>query len=79
MIEQREIIIALEMFKEHSFSEKINVFFDLCDDDDAGLIDEEKLIKFFKKNLKSEDERKVMRGAVKGLCREITVKKKISK
>jgi hypothetical protein len=41
------------------------VFFDLCDDDDAGVITEDKLLKFLRKNLKSEEEKKILRVSSK--------------
>ena len=64
VIEQKEILLALELFKEHSLDEKVKMFFDLCDDDDAGYIEEEKLIRFFKRNLRTEAERRKVRKQV---------------
>jgi len=39
------------------------VFFELADDDDKGFLDEEKLIRFLKKNLRTEEERRKVRPA----------------
>lgn len=52
------------------------VFFDLCDDDEAGVLDEEKLNRFLKKNLKTEYERKEVKGGVRSLMKEIPTKVK---
>eukprot|EP01017_Pseudomicrothorax_dubius_P045043 TRINITY_DN7715_c0_g1_i3.p1 TRINITY_DN7715_c0_g1~~TRINITY_DN7715_c0_g1_i3.p1 ORF type:complete len:161 (+),score=42.08 TRINITY_DN7715_c0_g1_i3:518-1000(+) len=51
-------------------------FFDLCDDDEAGFITEEKLGKFFRKNLRSEVERREVKFAVKDMMKEINPKGK---
>jgi len=60
-------VAALDLFKEHSFEEKLKIFFELADEDDRGYIDEEKLVKFFKRNLRNEDERRKVRPAVRSL------------
>jgi len=39
------------------------VFFELVDEDGRGIIDEEKLVKFFKRNLTSEEEIKKVKPA----------------
>ncbi len=50
------------------------VFFDLCDDDETGFIEEEKLFKFFKKNLKEEDDKILLRTVVKEFAEELNYK-----
>lgn len=53
------------------------MFFELADEDDKGFIDEEKLIKFFKRNLRNEDERRKVRPAVRSLFeKELILKEK---
>jgi Ca2+-binding EF-hand superfamily protein len=66
-VDQREAIAALELFRDHSFEEKLKMFFELADDDDKGFLDEEKLIRLFKRNLRNEEERKRVRPAVRAL------------
>jgi len=77
VVDQKEVLAALDLFKEHSFEEKVRskkmrlrfllkflqVFFELADEDGRGSIDEEKLVKFLRKNLNSEDEIKKVRPA----------------
>jgi len=67
VIDQKEILATLELFKEHSFEEKVIMFFELADDDERGTIDEEKLVRFFKKNLRSEEEIRKVKPAVRAL------------
>ena len=66
---------VLDLFKENCFDEKLNsilnysscfivvVFFELADDDGRGYINEEKLVRLFRKNLRTEEELKFVRPA----------------
>jgi len=67
VVDQKEVMAALDLFKEHSFEEKVRIFFELADEDGRGSIDEEKLVKFLRKNLSSEEEIKKVKPAVRAL------------
>lgn len=60
-IEPREIMVALELFRETSFKEKLEVFFDICDEDGSGDIDEEEFFEVLKLCVNTEKERKALR------------------
>jgi Ca2+-binding EF-hand superfamily protein len=63
-IEPREIMVALELFRETSFKEKLEVFFDICDEDGSGDIDEEEFFNVLKLCVNSDKERKVLRESL---------------
>jgi len=67
VIDQKELLTVLEWFKENSFEERLKMFFDLADDDDKGYINEDKLFYLFKKNLRSEEDLRKLKQAVKAL------------
>jgi len=50
------------------------VFFNLCDDDEAGVIDEEKLYRFLKKNLKDDEDKNLLKVVVKEFSEELNYK-----
>lgn len=50
------------------------MFFNLCDDDGSGFLDEEKLYRFLRKNLKDEDDKSILRAVVKEFAEELNYK-----
>ena len=48
------------MFKEQSLEEKVSMFFDLADEEGSGYLEAEKLLRFFCKNLKNEEEKNLI-------------------
>ena len=63
-IEPREIMVGLEMFRETSFKEKLEVFFDICDEDGSGDIDEEEFYNVLKLCVTSAKERKLLKDSL---------------
>jgi Ca2+-binding EF-hand superfamily protein len=63
-IEPREIMVGLEMFRETSFKEKLEVFFNICDDDGSGDIDEEEFYNVLKLCVNTVKERKMLRESL---------------
>jgi len=72
-VDYKELVVGLEMFKNNTLEEKLEVFFDLCDEDNSGTIDEIELYRVLKLSLTSSDERANLRRAVKDLFREIDI------
>jgi hypothetical protein len=54
-------MVGLEMFKESSFSEKLQIFFDICDEDGPGDIDEEEFYNVLKLCVNTPKEKKLLR------------------
>jgi Ca2+-binding EF-hand superfamily protein len=55
-IDHTEIAYSLNLFKEYTLEEKVQIFFELSDEDDNGLVSAQEIRKFFLKNLNSEDD-----------------------
>lgn len=66
-IEPKEVVVGLEMFRETNFKEKLEVFFDLCDEDGSGDIDEEEFFNVLKLCVSSIKERKLLRESLHDL------------
>lgn len=69
------------MFKEQSLEEKVNMFFDLADEEGSGFLDAEKLLRFFCKNLKNEEEKNLVKGSINQFAEELNYRnpKNVSK
>ncbi|OMJ66964.1 hypothetical protein SteCoe_36015 [Stentor coeruleus] len=63
-IEPKEVIVGLEMFRQTNFKEKLEVFFDLCDEDGSGDIDEEEFFNVLKLCVSSTKERKLLKESL---------------
>lgn len=46
----RELGIGLEMLKNNTFEEKLDTFFDLCDEDNSGTIDKKEFYNLLRLN-----------------------------
>lgn len=73
-IDNNEITYSVNLFKEFNLEEKVDTFFDLCDDDDNGYITSEELKRFLVKNLYSEEDIKVAKYMVKDFMLELNPK-----
>lgn len=60
-IDFNEIMYSLNLFKEYTLEEKVEIFFELCDEDDNNLVTCSELRKFFLKNLNNEDDQKIVK------------------
>ena len=49
-IGHKELGIGLEMLKDNSFEEKLEVFFDLCDDENSGYIEKKEFYNLLRLN-----------------------------
>jgi hypothetical protein len=74
VIDHSEIQYSINLFKEYTLEEKVNTFFELCDDDENELITPEELKRFFLKNLHSEDDTKVVKFVIKDFFKELNPK-----
>ncbi len=71
MIESSEITLGMEMFKEQSIDEKVSIFFEMADEEGTGLLDADKLLRFFCKNLKTEEEKNLVKGSINQFAEEL--------
>jgi len=53
----KELALGLELFTESPFEEKLRVFFDLCDEDDSGLVSKSELMNILRNNLINNEEK----------------------
>ncbi len=49
-IGHKELGIGLEMLKDNTFEQKLDVFFDLCDDDNSGTVDKREFYNLLRLN-----------------------------
>ena len=63
-IEPKEVMVGLELFRESTFQEKLEVFFDICDEDGSGDIDEEEFFNVLKLCVSSAKERKILKDSL---------------
>jgi len=66
-IEAREVMVGLEMFRSSSFQEKLEVFFDICDEDGSGDIDEDEFYNVLKLCVPSAHVRELLRESLHDL------------
>ena len=71
VVEPQEISMAINMFREQTFEEKVAAFFNHCDETKSGFIDDERVFKFMRKNLKTIEEVNVLRMGVKDFAIEM--------
>jgi len=69
-VDYKELVVGLEMFKDTPLDDKLMVFFDLCDLDGTGLVDELDLYNVLKANITSFDDRAAIKQSVKELYNE---------
>lgn len=61
-IGHKELSIGLEMLKDNTFEEKLETFFDLCDEDKSGTIDKKEFYDLLKLNATtSYDDRETLK------------------
>lgn len=70
-IDHTEIAYSVNLFKEYTLEEKVNMFFDICDDDENGLVSIDEIKRFFVKNLHNEEDIKVSKYLAKDFMLEI--------
>lgn len=74
IIEYNELQYSINLFKESTLEEKLNVFFELCDDNEDGYFDEEDLKRFFQKNLSNDEETRTMKFLLHDFFQELNIK-----
>lgn len=53
----RELALGLELFTDSPLEEKLRVFFDLCDEDNSGLVSKSELLNILRNNLINHEEK----------------------
>jgi Ca2+-binding EF-hand superfamily protein len=56
-IKIKELALGLELFTESPLEKKLKVFFDLCDEDNSGLISKNELLTILRNNLINHEEK----------------------
>jgi Ca2+-binding EF-hand superfamily protein len=69
-VEYKELVIGLEILREDSIEEKMNVFFDLVDINNNGSISEKELYEVFKANIMTSDDRNKLKKIIEKLFQE---------
>lgn len=73
-IEFNEIQYSINLFREYDHKDKVEIFFELCDDNEDGFISELELKNFFTKNLSNIDDLRAMRFCIREFYQELNPK-----
>ena len=76
VIEYNEIQYSINLFREYDQNDKVQIFFELCDENEDGYINEEDLRKFFTKNLSNQDDLRTMKFCLKEFYHELNPRMK---
>ena len=71
MIVPQEVIKMINIIRDHNLEEKVNYFMGVCCESRIDQLDENRVFKFFFKNLVNEKDRKGLRKHVREFLREI--------
>ena len=70
-IDSKEIAYGINHFWQYSLEEKVQIFFNYCDENDSGFINMEKLRVFMLKNLHTTEDIKIAKPLIKDFFQEL--------
>ena len=63
-IEHKELAVGLEMLKESAFDDKLDKFFEICDEDNSGSIEKKEFYRLLKETIIEYEDKLNLRSYV---------------